>query len=66
MRDGEQGLDRFDLVVEVGAEHHLRIGEGLEHVDDEQRRPLAEADLQAEAALLEEFRVALGCPLSHG
>ena len=40
------------------------IGERLDHVDDDQRRPLAEPDLQAEAALAEEGLV-LMC-ICHG
>src|SRR5262252_10032626 len=41
-------------------------GLGLEHVDDDQRRPLAEPDPQPETTLLEELRIALGCLLTHG
>ena len=59
MRGIKQRLGRLDLRIEVRAEHHVGIGEGLDHVDDDQRRPIAEADLQAEAALLEEFRIVL-------
>jgi hypothetical protein len=53
LRRREQRLCCLDLNVEIGAEHGLRVGEGLDHVDDDQGWPLAEADLEAEAALFE-------------
>ena len=65
MRRREQRLRRLDLYVEIGAEHGLRVGEGLHHVDDDQRRPLAEADLQAEAALFEKLFVAVRLLVGH-
>ena len=59
MRDVEQRLLRRELLLERCAERHRRVGEALDHVDDDQRRPLAEADLHAEAALSEELLVVL-------
>ena len=59
VRDRDQRLLRLDLLVEVGAERHGGVGEALEHVDHDQRRPLAEADLDAEAARPEEVLVVL-------
>ena len=53
----EQRLLRLDLGIEVGAERHGRIGETLEHIDYDKRRPLAETDLDAETALAEEFLI---------
>jgi len=65
MRRREQRLGCLDLNVEIGAEHGLRVGKGLDHVDDDQGWPLAEADLKAEAALFEKFFVAVRLLVGH-
>ena len=57
MRYLEQRFLCLDLAVKVGAERHRRVGKTLEHVDHDQRRPLAEADLDTEAALAKKFFV---------
>ena len=48
VRRGEEAARRRDLGVEVRAERPRRIGEGAEQVDDEEGRPLAEADRDPE------------------
>jgi hypothetical protein len=55
----EQLIGRDDLAAELGTEHALRIGEGLDDVDHEDRRALAETDPQAEAAFAEKLRVSV-------
>src|SRR5262249_882848 len=57
--DREQRLYRRDLLVEIGAQHHLGVRERLEHVDDEERRPFAETDPQPEPTLPEKFLILL-------
>src|SRR5438105_4730676 len=59
MGDVKKRLLRGKLLVEIGAERHRGVGEAFQHVDDDQRRPLAETHLDAEAALLEELFVIL-------
>src|SRR5262249_19588534 len=62
--DGDVGLPRRaqqahrlgELPVQVGPERHGRVGERLDEVDHEQARALAEAQGEAEATRLEEFR----------
>src|SRR5215813_6225598 len=46
--------------VEIAAKHHVGIGERLDHIDHQERRPLPEPDPQAEAPLPEEFLVLIG------
>jgi hypothetical protein len=39
MRRGEQRNDGGDFVVKIGVKHCAFVGEGLQHVDDDKRRP---------------------------
>ena len=59
VRDLKERFLRLDLAVEACAERHCRIGEALEHIDDDQRRPLAKTDLDAKATLPEKLLVIL-------
>lgn len=54
MRAGrDQPRDRLYLRIEIRAQHLHRIGERVDHVDDDERRMRTEADALSESALRE-------------
>jgi hypothetical protein len=61
MRRGEQRNDGGDFVVQIGVKHCAFVGEGLQHVDDDKRRPSRRTYPLTEPALGKKFRVVLNC-----